>query len=98
VGQRIKMKWVDDPHSEYQKWVDEQSDLCLYLHMLSVSVSVSTLCRKCVGVGVTPHTSHLQLDPFFFFRVISLQSRCVRVSPCLLATNYLQTTLYLKVP
>ena len=66
MGQRIKMKWVDDPHSEYQKWVDEQSDLCLYLHMLSVSVSVSTLCRKCVEVGVTPHTQHIKLDQFFF--------------------------------
>ena len=35
--------------------------------MLSASVSVSTLCRKCVEVGVTSHTSHLKLDHFFSF-------------------------------
>ena len=68
------------------------------LHMFSISVSMSTSCRKCVEVGVTPHTSHLKLDQLFFFRVISLQSRCVRVSSCLLVINYLNTTLYLKVP
>jgi len=64
---------------------------------LSMSVSMSTWCCKCDEVGVTPHTAHLKLDQFFFFRVISLQSRCVRVSPCLLATSYLKTTLYLRV-
>jgi len=45
---------------------------------LSMSVSMSTLCRTCVEVGVTPHTTHFvclfvcwgftpQIGSFFFF-------------------------------
>jgi len=43
----------------------------------------------------TPNTSNWI---GIFFRAISLQSRCVPESSCLLVTNYLKTTLYLKVP
>ena len=45
-----------------------------------MSVSVSTSCRECVEVGVTPHTSHLKLDQVFFFSHMP----SVTVRPCVL--------------